>query len=119
MKIWLLILFLASGIHVFAQQFGGNPTTIHWKQINTDTARIIFPEELGDVAKRVASVVHDLQKKSHNKLLAVELRKSTLFYKTKQLFPMPMLVSGLSAASFIYLLRKIVLTLALCRGQII
>ncbi len=62
MKIWLLSLFFSLGNHVFAQQFGGNPTTIHWKQINTDTARIIFPEELSDVAKRVASVVHDLQK---------------------------------------------------------
>ena len=29
-----------------AQQFGGNPSSIKWQQINTDTARIIFPKGL-------------------------------------------------------------------------
>ena len=27
-----------------AQEFGGNPSGIKWQQINTDTARIIFPD---------------------------------------------------------------------------
>ncbi len=74
MKIWLLLLFFVLGNYLFAQQFGGNPTSIHWKQINTDTARIIFPEELGDAAKRVASVVHDLQK-NHTATIGNRLKK--------------------------------------------
>src|SRR5688572_12369344 len=44
------------------QQFGGNPPSVKWKQINTDTARIIFPTGLDSQANRVASIVHYLQK---------------------------------------------------------
>lgn len=43
-----------------AQQFGGNPPAVRWKQINTDTARIIFPEGLNKEASRVAALVHQL-----------------------------------------------------------
>ena len=74
MKTCFSIFLLALNINVFAQQFGGNPTSIQWKQISTDTARIIFPEELGDVAKRVASIVHDLQK-NHAASLGSRLKK--------------------------------------------
>jgi hypothetical protein len=43
-----------------AQRFGGTPVSLKWKQINTDSARIIFPERLDSQAQRVASVVHYL-----------------------------------------------------------
>ena len=43
-----------------AQQFGGNPPSLKWDQINTDTARIIFPEGLDSVGERVANMVHYL-----------------------------------------------------------
>jgi hypothetical protein len=43
-----------------AQQFGGNPPSVRWNQINTDTVRIIFPEGLHNEASRVAAVVHQL-----------------------------------------------------------
>ena len=42
--------------------FGGNPPSIHWKQINTDTARIIFPEGNDSTAQRVSNIVHWLAK---------------------------------------------------------
>ena len=74
MKICFSFFLLALGITVYAQQFGGNPTSIHWRQINTDTARIIFPEELGDAAKRVSSIVHDLQK-NHIATIGNKLQK--------------------------------------------
>ena len=45
-----------------AQVFGGNPPSIHWKQINTDTARIIFPEGNDSTAQRVSNIVHWLAK---------------------------------------------------------
>ncbi|HEX5652157.1 MAG TPA: hypothetical protein VFX58_03730 [Chitinophagaceae bacterium] len=41
-----------------AQQFGGTPPSQKWKQIETDTARIIFPEGLDSTAHRMASIVH-------------------------------------------------------------
>jgi hypothetical protein len=43
---------------VFAQRFGGTPPSVKWKQISTDSARIIFPEGLDSQAQRVASLVH-------------------------------------------------------------
>lgn len=45
-----------------AQVFGGNPSSVKWKQISTDTARIIFPAGLDSQARRIASIVHYLQK---------------------------------------------------------
>src|SRR5882757_330505 len=44
----------------FSQRFGGNPPSLKWKQINTDTARIIFPAGLDSQAQRVSSLVHYL-----------------------------------------------------------
>ena len=45
-------------IHTSAQRFGGTPPDVKWKQINTDTARIIFPAGLDSQAQRVAALVH-------------------------------------------------------------
>jgi hypothetical protein len=45
----------------FAQQFGGNPPSVKWKQINTDTVRVIYPEGLDSAAQRVANVTSTLQ----------------------------------------------------------
>src|SRR6201994_3940193 len=40
-----------------AQQFGGNPPSLKWRQINTDTARIIFPLGLDSAGQQVAAIV--------------------------------------------------------------
>src|SRR5579871_2057728 len=53
-------------LHSHAQQFGGNPPSLKWKQINTDTARIIFPAGLETQAKQVASMVHALSRATLN-----------------------------------------------------
>jgi hypothetical protein len=42
----------------YAQRFGGTPPAVKWKQINTDSARIVFPAGLDSQAQRVASLVH-------------------------------------------------------------
>ncbi len=39
-----------------AQQFGGEPASVKWKQVNTDTVRIIFPEGMDSIAKRIATI---------------------------------------------------------------
>ena len=45
-------------VYLQAQQFGGNPPSLKWKQINTDSARVIFPAGLDSQASRVASIIH-------------------------------------------------------------
>lgn len=74
MKILLSILLFLFTITAFAQQFGGNPSNIRWRQINTDTVRIIFPEGLNEEALRVSSIVHELQK-SHSGTIGEKLKK--------------------------------------------
>jgi hypothetical protein len=50
-------LFLLAGLS-HAQEFGGFPPSTRWKQINTDTARVIFMPGAEDQAQRVASLLH-------------------------------------------------------------
>ncbi|MDP9230383.1 MAG: hypothetical protein M3O67_06905, partial [Bacteroidota bacterium] len=44
--------------YLYAQQFGGQPPSQKWSQVNTDTVRIIFPRGLDSQAQRVSSIVH-------------------------------------------------------------
>lgn len=44
------------------QSFGGFRPRIRWSQINTDTARIIFPDYLAPQAQRVSNVIHYLKR---------------------------------------------------------
>lgn len=58
--LFLVVLFLH--IDVRAQVFGGNPASVKWKQINTDTVRVVFPEGLDSIAQRVAALTHYMQR---------------------------------------------------------
>ncbi|MCC7400858.1 MAG: hypothetical protein IT214_05175 [Chitinophagaceae bacterium] len=58
----VIILFIV--LHAQAQIFGGDPPSVKWRQIRTDTARIIFPPGLEDKARRISSVVHYLAENS-------------------------------------------------------
>lgn len=73
MRLLLFVLFLGGSLFVNAQQFGGNPSALKWNQVDTDTARIIFPEGMEESGRRVASVIHELQK--NNATLGKRLRK--------------------------------------------
>ncbi len=55
-----VILFLSSFFcaDLHAQQFGGNPPSIRWQQINTPRARIIFPQGLDSSAQRIANIIN-------------------------------------------------------------
>lgn len=59
-KLWGTVLLVLTALFSSGQQFGGNPPSLKWQQINTDTARIIFPVGMDSVANRVASVIHYL-----------------------------------------------------------
>ena len=43
-----------------SQKFGGNPPSHKWKQLDTDTVRVIFPTGMDSLANRTASIVHYL-----------------------------------------------------------
>lgn len=62
-KKWIctVCLFLIAN-WLIAQQFSGTPANLHWRQIVTDTARIIYPEGEDSLAQRVAALVHYQQK---------------------------------------------------------
>lgn len=58
----LLYLIFCCCFTANAQQFGGNPSSVHWKQINTDTVRVIFPKGLDSAASRTATITQALQR---------------------------------------------------------
>jgi hypothetical protein len=53
----LLLLTTATATITKAQQFGGNPPSIQWQQINTKAAKVIFPKGLDSAAMDVANIV--------------------------------------------------------------
>lgn len=57
-KLYMAGFFLLLAFFLNAQQFGGTPPSQKWKQINTDTARVIFPEGMDSSATRVATLVN-------------------------------------------------------------
>src|SRR5215471_5919242 len=74
------LLIIANFLH--AQQFGGNPTSIHWQQINTDTARIIFPIGMDSTAQRVSNIVHWLAR-NNPAPLGQQLHKINIVLQTQ------------------------------------
>ncbi len=66
-RIVFLILFLLP-IALSAQHFGGNPPSLKWHQINTDTVRIIFPAGLETQGQRVANIVHYLNRNTRTSI---------------------------------------------------
>jgi len=54
-------LFLLSG-YLKAQTFGGNPTSVKWKQINNSSTRVIFPIGMDSQAKRINAINQLLEK---------------------------------------------------------
>jgi hypothetical protein len=51
--------------NVLAQEFGGHPPRMRWHQIDTDTARIIFPATIEPQAQRVSNLVHYITKNAN------------------------------------------------------
>src|SRR5471030_1080653 len=71
--LFVLLLFIATISK--AQEFGGNPPSIKWQQVNTPAAKVIFPEGLDSAALRVANIVQQMNK-------AIQ---PTIGYKQKQI----------------------------------
>ncbi|MBC7946561.1 MAG: hypothetical protein H7Y42_01685 [Chitinophagaceae bacterium] len=62
MRLFTSFCFLLFSFLVNGQRFGGSPPSVKWNQVNTDTARIIFPAGMDTQAQRVASIVHYMAK---------------------------------------------------------
>ncbi|MBS1526458.1 MAG: hypothetical protein JST19_12460, partial [Bacteroidetes bacterium] len=56
-SLFILLLLLSAATYTDAQQFGGNPPSVKWNQVNTPAARVIFPRGLDSVAQQVANIV--------------------------------------------------------------
>ena len=66
---------------LFAQDvFGGNPASTHWRQLNTDTARVIYPAGLDSQALRVAQIVHYLNRSTGHSI-GPKLRKIDIVFQ--------------------------------------
>lgn len=59
-----------------AQHFGGNPPSLKWQQINTDTARIIFPAGLESQGRRVADIIHYLNRNTRSSIGGLQRKVS-------------------------------------------
>ena len=73
-SVFSIFILLFSFQVTFAQNFGGNPASVKWKQINTDTVRIIFPQGLDTIANRIANTAHYLQK-NYSSTIGGKIRK--------------------------------------------
>ena len=60
-KLTLVTVFILSCVYrLTAQEFGGTPPSVKWKQINNGQVRVIFPTGLDQQAKRIADISHYL-----------------------------------------------------------
>jgi len=71
----LLLLATATATLTRAQQFGGNPPSIQWNQINTKAAKVIYPRGLDSAAMEVANIVQQMN----------STIQPTIGYKQKQI----------------------------------
>ncbi|NNU32988.1 hypothetical protein HK413_00040 [Mucilaginibacter sp. S1162] len=55
--LYTLLLLFASTI-ACAREFGGNPPSLKWKQVNTPAAKVIFPAGMDSTATRVARIIN-------------------------------------------------------------
>ena len=62
--VFSLVIFISTVTS--AQNFGGNPAGLHWRQINTSTARVIFPKGLDSQANRINNIVRLLDSTTTN-----------------------------------------------------
>lgn len=61
----LLICFLSFLLSAtYSQQFGGTPSYEKWEQLRLQNGRVLFPQNTGSTAKRIATIISRLQEDS-------------------------------------------------------
>lgn len=68
-----------------AQQFGGFPPSTRWRQIKTDTARIIFDGAVDSQAQHIAAIMHQANRLNANPLGNKVRRINTVLHKNTTL----------------------------------
>lgn len=66
--LWLIFASVLAFLTSNGQEFGGNPPSLTWRQVNSDTARVIFPAGLEKQAQEVSAIVHQLAAQSRPSL---------------------------------------------------
>jgi hypothetical protein len=84
MRFPVILFFLFIVTSSVAQRFGGNPSSQKWKQIDTDTVRVIFSAGQEQQAKTVAGIIHGLQQRNSNSL-GSSLRKVSMVLQHRTL----------------------------------
>ncbi|MGZ3887145.1 MAG: TolB family protein [Flavisolibacter sp.] len=83
MKRFLILLpYFFCAFLVRAQNFGGFPPSTRWRQINTDTARIIFSKGAEQQAQRIATLIHR-QAADTSFSLGPELKKINIILQSR------------------------------------
>ncbi len=59
-SIFISLVLICLSVSVYSQQFGGNPPSLRWNQINTDSVRMIFPVGLKEKASSIARIASKL-----------------------------------------------------------
>ena len=81
----LVALTMLTTVMLCAQRFSGNPTRQQWKQIDTDTVRVIFAEEHQKQAQQIAGIIHRMQQNNANSLGSAH-RKVSVVLQHRSLF---------------------------------
>ncbi|MBV8252507.1 MAG: hypothetical protein JO154_07855 [Chitinophaga sp.] len=68
MRFYFAAFLLLANLQLAAQQFGGNPSSLKWQQINTDTVRVIFPKGMSQTGERVANIVTYLNRNTRQSI---------------------------------------------------
>jgi hypothetical protein len=79
-------LFFLTPFFCQSQNFGGNPASLKWKQINTPKARVIFPVGLDSQANRIANVVQ-LMDTATSKTIGGSQRKFNIVLQNQTTVP--------------------------------
>jgi len=103
-KLFFLSFLFLNPCLIYSQQFGGNPPSQKWKQINTDSAKIIFPAGMDSQANRVASIVHYLAANSSagpgSISLGSQLKKINIVLQNQTTIPNAYVQLGPSRSEF-------------------
>jgi hypothetical protein len=73
--LYAAVLLFAGTMTAHAQEFGGNPPSIKWKQVNVPAAKVIFPAGMDSTATRVADIINRMDVAT----------KPTIGFKQKQI----------------------------------
>lgn len=81
---FFILLFLIAE-PTMAQRFGGNPSRERWKQIDTDTVKVIFADGNEKQAQKIARIIHGLQQTNAGNL-GKGMRKVSIVLQDRSLF---------------------------------